>query len=437
MAAVVLAAGGSRRLRSGRPKVAHMILGRRLVDWVVASARAAGADPVVVVTAPGGLDLADPKALVAIQEKPGGTAPAALVGLEALGDWSGPVLVLNGDTPLISADLLGRLAVAPGSGPALAAMEVESFGDYGRVVREKCRAVAVVEAKDDPGPREGPGEVNGGAYRLFWPACRAELQGVGISPVTGEAYLTALFQGGFEVVAGAQDELCGVNSRAELAAAEDIAAARVRAGWMERGVTFKLPLTSLVGPEVVLAADVEIGSGCTLLGATTVGEGSVIGPGSDLRDAKVGKGVTVRRSTVEESEVGAGSVVGPYACLRRGAVVGADCRVGNFVEIKASRLGDGVKVAHLVYLGDAEVGDRANLGAGAITCNYDGLAKHRTVIGADAFIGSNAILVAPVSVGAGAYVAAGSVITKDVPAGDLGVGRGRQRNVAGWARRRR
>lgn len=434
---MVLAAGGSRRLRSSRSKVAHEILGRSLVDWVVASARAAGADPVVVVCPPGGLRLADAKAVIATQEEPAGTADAALAGLEALGDYAGPVLILNGDTPLVTPGLLQRLAAAPGEGPAVAAMAVPDLGAYGRIVREAGRPQGIVEARDDPLPREGGGEANGGVYRLSWPACREELRAITPSAASGEAYLTSLFQAGFAVVSGEAAELAGVNSRTELAAAEEEAAARIRAGWMERGVTFRLPATTLVGPDVTLAPDVEVGPGCTLLGATAVGEGALIGPGTDLVDARVGSRARVARSTVEHSVVGEECVVGPYARLRQGADVGAGCRVGNFVEIKASRLGAGVKVAHLAYLGDAEVGERANWGAGAITCNYDGKSKHRTSIGEDSFIGSDAILVAPVAVGAGAYVAAGSVITRDVPAGDLGVGRGRQRNVPGWARRRR
>lgn len=433
-AAVVLAAGRSRRLGSARSKVSHRLLGRPLVDWVVAAAREAGADPVLVVRAPGEpLPLADGEARQAVQETPDGTAGAALVGLEALGH-EGRVLVLNGDTPLVSPGLLARLADAPGAGPALASMAVEDLGDYGEVRREGGDAVEVVEAAGTP---RGPGEANGGVYRFTWPGDRERLAGVAADPASGERPITAVFSGAFEVVEGQEAELVGINTRAQFARAESAAAERVRARHLDAGVAFILPETTVVGPEVEIGRDATIGPGCTLLGRTTVGEGAEVGPGTDLVDAVVGPAARVRRSTVESSEIGPECEVGPYARLRGESRVGARCRVGNFVEVKASVLGDGVKVAHLAYLGDAEVGAGANIGAGAVTCNYDGVAKHRTVIGPGAFVGSDAILVAPIEIGEGSYVGAGSVVTKDVPAGSLAVARAQQRVVPDWARRRR
>ncbi|MBC8514743.1 hypothetical protein H8D30_02650 [bacterium] len=211
---------------------------------------------------------------------------------------------------------------------------------------------------------------------------------------------------------------------------------KILLNWMEKGVTIRAPSTVSIDASVELAQGVCVESGCTLRGKTVVGEGAVIGPGTDLVDSVVGKRARISRSVVEQSVVGDDSTVGPYAHLRGGAELGSHCRVGNFVEIKASKLEDGVKVAHLSYLGDATIERGANIGAGTITCNYDGSTKHPTFIGEGAFVGSDSILVAPLRIGKGAWVAAGSVITRDIPPGALGVGRSRQKNVEGWADRK-
>jgi bifunctional UDP-N-acetylglucosamine pyrophosphorylase/glucosamine-1-phosphate N-acetyltransferase len=430
-AVVVLAAGKGTRMRSAIPKPLHPVGGAPMLAHALAAARAVEPARLVVVTAAPDDAVAqaaralDPDVRIAPQTAQAGTGDAARAALPALEDFEGPVAVIFADAPLIRPETLRALLAAAGDGGvAVAGFEPAEPGRYGRLVREASGDLAaIVEAADaDPATlalslcNAGPMAFPAGNGRRWLAALRSD-------NAQGEYYLTDLVAMAAaeglrrRVVLCAPDEAMGVNDRVQLAAAEAAFQTRARAAAMAAGAT-------LVAPETVfLARD-------TRLGRDVMVEPHVVfGPGVTVAD-----GATVAAfSRLEGCEVGPGAQVGPYARLRPGAVVGAGARVGNFVEIKAATLGPGAKVNHLAYVGDATVGAEANLGAGTITCNYDGVAKHRTEIGAGAFVGSNSALVAPVRIGSGAYVASGSVITADVAPDALAIARARQVEKPGLA----
>ncbi len=424
--AVILAAGLGTRMRSALPKAAHPIAGRPMLRHLLDSAGSVFGRLAVVV----GPEMDQLAAMAAphpcmVQHDRLGTAHAALCAADAFGD--GEVAVLFADNPLIRPETLARLMAArqeSGAGLALMAMRPADPARYGRLVQDASgRVTRIVEWADASEAERAIGLCNAGALCGPAPRVLAWLREIRPDNAKGEYYLTDLVRlavrdgAGVVAVEANEAELRGINSRAELAAAEAVVQQRLRAAAMEAGATLTAPETVFFSADTMLAAD------------TTVGPHVVFGPGVVVAGA-----AEIRAfSHLEGCRVEAGAVVGPYARLRPGTVVGPGAHVGNFVELKAASLGAGAKANHLTYLGDASVGAGTNIGAGTITCNYDGYAKHRTVIGSQVFIGSDAVLVAPVRVHDGAFVTAGSVVTEDVEADAMAFGRARQVNLAGRA----
>ena len=431
---IVLAAGLGTRMRSQTPKVMHLVAGRPLLLHILDSVRAAGARPVVVLSKesdPARAIVGD-DAVVVMQDPPRGTGDAVRVALTSITERAGEAFIVYSDTPLLRASTLRALAELRASRGALLALlsgKVGTENAYGRVVRDASGDVArVVEARlATPEERRLP-ESNLGAYAvdLAWlrkavPRLRAN--------ETGEVFLTDLVAlaaaDGVRVAAYCTedpDEGMGVNTRVELAAAEDVVRHRIRDRHMLAGVTFHDPTSSLVDAEVEIAPDVVIERGSVLEGKTRIGSGTRIGPYSIVRDTIIGERCRVEASVLEGATLEDDVRIGPYSHLRPGAHLEKGVEMGNFGEVKNARLGKGTKMHHFSYVGDAQVGQRVNISAGVITLNYDGVRKHRTEIGDDAFIGSDTLLRAPIKVGARSATGAGSVVTKDVPDDMLAVG---------------
>lgn len=429
---VLLAAGKGTRMRSQLPKVLHPIAGRSMLGHVLALAGAVGGDALAVVVGPDMARVRDealgaaPGARVFVQEAQHGTADAVLAARDAIGAHTGDVLVLFADTPLVTPRTVGALIAALDAGAQVAVLgfEARDPGAYGRLITgPDGDLVAIREAKDATEAERAIRLCNAGvmAFRLDRPL--DVLDRIGNANAKGEYYLTDAVEivragGGRAAAVGCEeDEVLGVNARGELAAAEAIWQRRARAAAMAEGVTMIAPETVWLSFDTVLERDVVIEPNVFFGPGVAVGEGAHIKANSYL----------------EGATVGAGARIGPYARLRPGAVLGTGVHIGNFVEVKNVTMGDGAKANHLAYLGDGAVGDGANIGAGTIFCNYDGFFKHRTEVGAGAFVGSNASLVAPVRIGEGAYVGSGSVITKDVAAGALALERSAQDERPGWA----
>lgn len=446
---VILAAGQGTRMKSRLPKVLHPLLGRPMLAYAVETALSLGPEKLVVVVGHGGEAVAAAlegyPVAVAWQEEQLGTAHALLQAESLLQGFSGPVLVTQGDTPLLRPETLRALLerVREGVGMALLTVELPDPTGYGRILRRGEEVLGNVEEKDASPEVKALREVNAGAY-AFDAFLFQALREVRNENAAREYYLPdliAIYRAhGRQVAAvrGVAEEALGVNTREELARVEGVLLAALRREWMLRGVRMILPESVYLEPSVELAPDVILWPGVVLKGKTRLGEGAEVGPYAVLEDTVLEPGAKVLAHTVAQGAVvGRGANAGPFARLRPGAVLMEGVHVGNFVEVKNSLLRPGVKAGHLAYLGDAEVGEGANIGAGVITANFDGKRKHKTLIGKGAFIGSNAVLVAPVKVGDGSMVGAGSVITQEVPEGALAVARGRQRNIEGYARRRR
>jgi bifunctional UDP-N-acetylglucosamine pyrophosphorylase/glucosamine-1-phosphate N-acetyltransferase len=447
---VILAAGQGTRMRSATPKVLHDLCGRPMIAWPVAAAREAGAGRIVVVASPGGgLEGHLPEGVeLAIQPVANGTGGAVIAAAEHI-ERDTPVIVVNGDVPVITADVLADLAQAHAASGAPATMATAVLDDpsgYGRVVRGADGAVErVVETKTpgDATPEELEiHEVNTGIYAFDGGALLDALPRVTTDNVQGEIYLPdvlKIMRGDGAAVAAhvVQDPsiVLGVNDRVDLAAIRAILQRRIHEAHMRAGVTIVAPESTLIDAGVVIGRDTIVEPFTCLRGATRIGERCSIGSFTTTFDATLGDGVRVVRSHLVECEVHDGALIGPFAYLRPKTVLRENAKAGTFVEIKNSDIGAGAKVPHLSYIGDADVGERANLGAGTITANYDGRTKHRTTIGARFRGGVDTSFVAPVTVGDDSFTAAGSVITQDVPAGGLGVARARQRNVEGYAER--
>ena len=452
-AIVVLAAGEGTRMRSRTPKVLHRVAGRSLVGNVLAACAPLGADTTLVVIGAGRdavaahLEQVAPGAVPVVQTEQRGTGHAARVALDAVPEVEGTVLVLPGDTPLLRAETLHRLVEEHRSTGAAATLLSAALPDatgYGRVLRSATGQVTrIVEHRDATDAERAVTEVNTSVYAFEAGPLRAELARLSTANAQGEEYLTdvvgALVEAGATVGAVLADatETAGVNDRVQLAAAHRAYNDRLLVEWMRAGVTVLDPVSTWVDAEVTLEPDVTLLPGVQLLGRTSVAAGATVGPDSTLLDTAVGPGAQVVRAHCVGATVGAGASVGPFAYLRPGAVLGEKSKVGTYVEVKGSELGAGAKVPHLSYVGDATVGAGTNLGAGTIVANYDGVAKHRSTIGEHVRTGSDTVLVAPVTIGDGAYTAAGSVITGTVRPGELGVGRARQRNIPGWVMKRR
>ena len=443
---VILAAGKGTRMHSDLPKVLHTLAGQPLLAHVVDSARALAPRRIIVVYGHGGD--AVPRALPgadlvwALQSPQRGTGHAVMQALPHLID-DVPTLVLYGDVPLTSADTLARLAQPSSAGAlSLLTVELDDPTGYGRIVRDQGRVVRIVEHKDADAATRSIREVNTGILAAPTPALRRWLAGLSDNNAQREYYLTdivaAAVADGVEVVAtqpAHEWETLGVNSRAQLAQLERIYQRRAAEALMDAGVALADPSRFDVRGALSCGRDVYIDVGCVFEGEVHLGSGVTVGPHCVLRDVTVAEGAQILAfSHLEGATVGAGARVGPYARLRPGTELGEGSHVGNFVEMKATRLGAGSKANHLAYVGDAEVGERVNIGAGTITCNYDGVNKHRTVIEDDAFIGSDTQLVAPVRVGRGATLGAGTTLTRDAPADRLTVSRARQVSIEGWKR---
>jgi bifunctional UDP-N-acetylglucosamine pyrophosphorylase/glucosamine-1-phosphate N-acetyltransferase len=444
---LIMAAGQGTRMRSSTPKVLHRICGRPMVEWVIASARDAGAGRVVCVVRPGdGVAEGLPGDVEVAEQREGeGTGAAVLAARGAVS--SGDLLVLSGDHPLVTpahiAGLVAERRARDATAVILTTDQLDPAG-YGRVVRGDDGTVErIVETKYPEGlpARElAIREVNLGTYVFRAEALYAALEKV--EPQDGERYLTGAFAlitaDGGKVVAYVTDDAAialGVNDRVGLMHAEALAQERIIERHATAGVTFQRPGTIRVEAEVEIGPDTTIAPGTILEGGTAIGSGCEIGPHSTLRDSRIGDGATVLHSHLVDAEVHARAIVGPFAYLRPGSLIREGAKVGTFVEVKNSEIGPGAKVPHLSYIGDAEVGEGANLGASTITANYDGRRKHRTKLGKSVKTGIHTSLVAPVDVGDRAYTGAGSVISEDVPEGALGVARARQKNIEGYADR--
>jgi bifunctional UDP-N-acetylglucosamine pyrophosphorylase/glucosamine-1-phosphate N-acetyltransferase len=440
-------------MKSARAKVLHEVAGRPMAYYPVKRALEAGAAPVVVVVGhqaeavEASLLAALPGAPLrfALQREQLGTAHAVLQARQALRGHGGPVLILAGDTPLLTTDALAAVASARAREKAeiaLATMVPESPGGYGRVIRDvRGMAVRVVEEKDATDEEREIREVNTGIYCVEAEFLWRSLRRVGAANAQGELYLPDLVamaaaRGSVAAVEVPAAVAAGVNDRVQLALVGRALVRRMAEAHARAGVTIEDPDRFDCDEGVELGQDVVVEPGVRLRGRTRVGPNTVIGAGCILQDAVVDAGVTLKPYTlVEDAHIAAGAIVGPFARLRPGSEIGEGAHVGNFVETKKTRLGKGSKANHLTYLGDAEIGQGVNVGAGTITCNYDGEKKHPTRIGDKVFVGSDSILVAPIEIGAGAYIGAGSTLTENVPPGALALGRARQVNKEGWVAR--
>jgi len=450
LAVVILAAGLGTRMKSDVPKVLHEVCGRPMLAYVIDAALSVSPERLVVVTGPEQDALAEilPTGCErAIQAERRGTGDAVRAGLDALVGFDGDVMVLYGDVPLVDAAFvtgLARCHRAAGAEATLTTVRLEDPAQYGRIVRdEQDRVARIVEYPDVTADERDIDEINVGLYVFRGASLRAALSRLSSDNAQGELYLTdvvhLLIDAGHVVATceAEDEEMCmGVNSRLELAIVNAAMRRRLLERLMLAGVTVEDPETTYVDWGVEVGRDTVVRANTHLIGRTTVGAACEIGPGSHLRNAFVGDRARVVTSHLLDCVISSGCSVGPFAYIRPNTVLAEGARAGTFVEIKNSRIGEGSKVPHLSYVGDAVVGRDSNIGAGNITANYDGVEKHPTTIGNNVRTGSDTTFVAPVTVGDGAYTGAGSVITQDVPAGALGVARARQQNIPGYAERR-
>jgi bifunctional UDP-N-acetylglucosamine pyrophosphorylase / glucosamine-1-phosphate N-acetyltransferase len=430
-----MAAGLGTRMKSRTPKLLHRLAGRPMVAYVVDAGRATTGRAPIVVTSPATAavrDVLDDVEFV-LQAEPRGTGDAVAAAIEALPEDVDEVLVLTGDAPLLEADLLAELLEErrlDQAAIALVAVDAIDPGNLGRVIRDDAGTVdRIVEKKDATDDELAVSEINSGLYAFDAAWLKSRIGALSASPRTGELYLTELVElaradGRVVVALTVEDDgrLLGINDRAELAQAEWDLRTRINGEHMRAGVTMRDPSTVYVDATVTLATDVTLEPNVILRGSTSIGEGTTVGAGSQIVDSTIGAGCVVWASIVEHSTVEDGARIGPFSHVRPGSHVGRDAEVGNFAELKSTRLGRGVKQHHMSYLGDADVGDGTNVGAGTITANFDGRRKHRTTIGERVFLGVDTMLRAPITVGDDAKTGAGAVVTKDVPPGKLAIG---------------
>ena len=434
-AAIILAAGKGTRMKSDMPKVLHAIASQPMLGHVMKAAADAGCAPLLVVTAPDMdevIDYAktvDEECLIAIQSEQLGTGHAVLSAKDELQDCEQNLIVLFGDSPLITPETINRMEMALSKDSRLAVVVLGFTCDeppaYGRLImNDKQEVMRIVEARDATLEELAITWYNAGVMAIRGSLAWSLLESIDCNNAQGEYYLTEIIEiarsMGYncKMVEGTAEEALGVNSREQLADVERIMQHRLRAAAMEGGVTMTDPET------VYLAADTEFGYDVTIEPHVVFGPAVVVGDGAEIRAF----------SHIEGAVIGDYAMVGPFARIRPGTNIGTECKIGNFVELKKANVEHGAKISHLSYIGDANVGEEANIGAGTITCNYDGYKKYHTEIGRDVFIGSNSALVAPVVIGAGAYVGAGSVVTEDVPADSLAVARARQSEKVDWAK---
>ncbi|WP_309065756.1 bifunctional UDP-N-acetylglucosamine diphosphorylase/glucosamine-1-phosphate N-acetyltransferase GlmU [Microbacterium sp.] len=455
LAIIVLAAGQGTRMKSRRPKVLHEIGGRPLVGHVLTTARALEAAHIEVVVRHERDQVVSvlaeqyPEAVIVDQDDIPGTGRAVQVALDALpADFDGDVLVLSGDVPLLEADTLRALLDAHRTASAAATLLSAHLDDptgYGRVIRNADGIVErIIEQKDASPDEAAVTEINAGVYVFRAPLLRTHLGRIDQNNAQGELYLTdviGLLRAAAEPVAAqlAPDvaSTFGVNDRAQLAEAGRVLNQRIVRRWQREGVTVVDPATTWIDDDAVLAPDVTILPNTHILRATVIASGATVGPDTSLVDCEIGEDAVVRRTDAQLAVIGAGATVGPFSFLRPGTVLGAGGKIGAYVETKNAQIGEGSKVPHLSYVGDATIGRGVNLGAGTITANYDDVNKHRTEIGDEVHTGSHTVLVAPVRLGAGAKTGAGAVVRKDVPAGALAMSVAPQRNIEGWVEKNR
>ncbi len=452
-AVVIMAAGAGTRMRSSVPKVLHRIAGKSMIALAIDTADALAPDRLVVVVGhqrelvTEHLTEVAPHVTIAVQERQLGTGDAVRAGLAALPQTSGEIVVTSGDVPLLAADTLRDLVAAhraDGNVVTVLTAVVPDPTGYGRIVRDGDEVVRIVEHADASDAELDLTEINSGIYVFDGAALVDGLAALQAENAKGELYLTDVVahartagrRVGARVVADhLQTE--GVNDRVQLAERAAELNRRILTHWMNEGVTVLDPATTWVHAGVDLAEDVTLLPGTSLEGATSIARGATIGPDTTLIDVEVGEDARVLRTHAELAVIGAGATVGPFAYLRPGSDLGERVHIGAFVETKKAVIGAGAKVPHLTYCGDAVVGPGSNIGAGTIFANYDGVGKYTSTVGAHSFVGSDSVLVAPVHVADGAYVAAGSTITGDVGPGELAVSRGQQRNIRGWVERKR
>lgn len=455
LAVIVLAAGQGTRMKSRTPKVLHRLAGVPLIGHVLATARALDPAHVVAVVrherdiVAAAISELDADALIADQDEIPGTGRAVEAALDALpADFAGDVLVVSGDVPLLDADTLAQLIdehrTRAAAATVLSAVLDDATG-YGRIVRSAAGDLdRIVEQKDATDDERAITEINSGTYVFSVAPLRSSLALVSTDNAAQEKYLTDVIgllrgdgQGVAALPAGQSWLVAGVNDRVQLADAALRLNQMIVRGWQLAGVTISDPASVWIDRTVTLEADSEVLPGTQLKGATTIATGAVVGPDSTLTDTEVGVDARVSRTDATLAVIGAGASVGPFAYLRPGTVVGEKGKIGTFVETKNTTLGAGSKVPHLSYIGDTTVGEGSNIGAGTITANYDGVNKHKTVVGSQVRTGSHNVFVAPVRIGDGAYSGAGTVIRKDVGPGELAVNVAPQRNIAGWVEKNR
>lgn len=450
VATVILAAGLGTRMKSSLPKILHKIYDKTLIQYVADSIKQIRCRNNIVVLSPRAEEIK--KALegypvrFAIQKEPKGTGDALKTAARILKGFRGTVLVLNGDTPLISASTLQKfLKLHKRNKEDISIMSfiIEGQHSYGRVIRQGDGVKAIIEDKDADIEQKKVKEVNSGIYAMQSHTLGL-LNKIKVNPAKGEHYLTDIVgiavENGYKVgahILGNETELTGINTREDLHRAGHYLRDKVLSKLMDSGVSFLDKTSVFIHPEAKVGRDTLIYHGVHIEGESVIGKGCTIYPNTRIVNSIVGNNVTIKDSTVIESSIVKDkAIIGPFAHLRPGAVVGSSSKIGNFVEVKRSVIGSGTKASHLSYIGDAEIGENVNIGAGTITCNYDGRQKHKTIIEDNVFVGSDTQLVAPVRVGKNAYVGAGSTITTDVPSLSLAISRARQRNIEKWALKR-
>ena len=450
---VVLAAGKGTRMKSELPKVLHRIGGLTLIEHVLRTAAALQPASITVVVGHGAeqvrSSLAKRRQLQFVtQEQQLGTGHALLQTRPHLHGKTGTVVLLSGDAPLLKAASVSSLLETHREAGAAATVITANFArpfGYGRIVRTNGQISKIVEERDATTTQKAINEINSGIYAFDLAPLFGALDSIGTANKQGEYYLpdlVAIYRKQKRPVAtwtiGRADEIRGINSRTELAEVSTMVRQQKNEELMAAGVTLIDPATTYIDADVVVGADTVIYPCVFLEGSTKIGAACEIHSGARIVNSTVGDRVCVRNHTVvTDSTVESGAFLGPFAHIRPGSEIGADAHIGNFVELKKTRIGKGAKANHLAYIGDATVGAKANVGAGTITCNYDGEKKHQTIIGAGVFVGSNSTLVAPVTLADGSYIAAGSAVTADVPAGALAIARSRQENKAGWVAKRK
>ncbi len=448
---VILAAGMGTRMKSKMPKVLHKVCGKPLSKWVIDASKAAGADKVCAVVGHKAETVKEVLGDVcefALQAEQKGTGHAVMQAMDVIKNSKGEVVILNGDTPLITAETINKAIEYHknnGNQATVITAILDDATGYGRIVRDNDGSVLkIVEQKDASKEEKKINEVNSGMYVFDAQSLVYALDKITPNNAQGEYYLTDTLEillsagkkiGGYAI--SDNDEIRGINDRVQLNEAEKIMQKRINEYHMRNGVTMRNPESVYIEDGVEIGNDTEICQNVTIKSGTKIGSDCVIGSGSMLDRAVIHDGVDVLSSVILESEVDEGTHVGPFAYIRPNCHVGKEVKVGDFVELKNSNIDDGTKISHLTYIGDSDVGKRVNFGCGTVTCNYDGKKKYRTTIGDDCFVGCNTNFVSPINVGDGVYIAAGSTITEDIPENSLSIARARQVNKEGWKDKRK